>query len=56
MLILPGNDIFHTDAFAPFVANARELLAAGVPVAATGGLALAGLLDERAHTSNAVSS
>jgi putative intracellular protease/amidase len=58
MLILPGSDIFHTDAFVPFAAKAREFLDAGVPVAAicgaTGGLAMAGLLDERPHTSNAV--
>lgn len=58
MLILPGSDIFHTDAFVPFAVKAREFLDAGVPVAAicgaTGGLAMAGLLDERPHTSNAV--
>jgi putative intracellular protease/amidase len=57
MLVLPGNDIWHTDAFVPFAAAARAFLDAGVPVAAicgaTGGLALAGLLDDRAHTSNA---
>jgi putative intracellular protease/amidase len=57
MLILPGNDIWDTEAFAPFAATARRFLDAGVPVAAicgaTGGLALAGLLDDRAHTSNA---
>jgi putative intracellular protease/amidase len=57
MLILPGNDIWDTEAFAPFAAAARRFLDAGVPVAAicgaTGGLALAGLLDDRAHTSNA---
>jgi putative intracellular protease/amidase len=57
MLILPGNDIWDTDAFIPFAAAARAFLDAGVPVAAicgaTGGLALAGLLDDRAHTSNA---
>jgi putative intracellular protease/amidase len=57
MLILPGNDIFATEAFVPFAEKAREFLAAGVPVAAicgsTGGLAMAGLLDDRAHTSNA---
>lgn len=57
MLILPGNDIWPTEAFVPFAAMARRFLAAGVPVAAicgsTGGLALAGLLDDRAHTSNA---
>ncbi|CRK52979.1 ThiJ/PfpI domain-containing protein [Rhodococcus sp. RD6.2] len=57
MLILAGNNIWHTDQFAPFAAKARDFLDAGVPVAAicgaTGGLALAGLLDDRAHTSNA---
>lgn len=57
MLILSGNDIWNTDQFAPFAAKAREFLDADVPVAAicgsTGGLALAGLLDDRAHTSNA---
>ena len=57
MLVLPGNDIWHTAAFVPFAAAARAFLDAGVPVAAicgaTGGLALAGLLDDRAHTSNA---
>ncbi len=58
MLILPGSNIFATDAFLPFVAKAREFLDAGVPVAAicgaTGALATAGLLDNRPHTSNAV--
>ncbi|MET7284133.1 type 1 glutamine amidotransferase family protein [Kribbella sp. NPDC005582] len=58
MLILPGNDLFPTPAYEPFVAKAREFLASDVPVAAicgaTGGLALAGLLDDRAHTSNAL--
>ena len=57
MLILPGNDIWDGTAFVPFAGKAREFLDAGVPVAAicgaTGGLALAGLLDDRAHTSNA---
>lgn len=57
MLILAGNNIWHSEQFAPFAAKAGEFLAAGVPVAAicgaTGGLALAGLLDDRRHTSNA---
>lgn len=57
MLILPGNDIWNTDAFTPFTRAAARFLDAGVPVAAicgaTGGLAAAGLLDDRAHTSNA---
>ncbi|WP_408586083.1 BTAD domain-containing putative transcriptional regulator [Prescottella soli] len=48
---------WNTDQFAPFAAKAREFLDAGVPVAAicgaTGGLAMAGLLDDREHTSNA---
>ncbi|MBS9371784.1 DJ-1/PfpI family protein [Rhodococcus sp. B50] len=58
MLILAGNDIWPTDAFAPFVDKARQFLDAGVPVAAacgaTGAFAAAGLLDERPHTSNAL--
>lgn len=57
MLVLPGNEFFPTEAFHPYVAKARAFRAAGVPVAAicgaTGGLALAGMLDEHAHTSNA---
>jgi putative intracellular protease/amidase len=57
MLILAGNDIWNTEQFTPFADKAREFLADGVPVAAicgaTGGLARAGLLDDRDHTSNA---
>jgi len=57
MLVLPGSDIWPTDAFRPFVDKARAFLAAGTPVAAicgaTGALAAAGLLDDRPHTSNA---
>lgn len=57
MLILPGNDIWPTEQFVPWTQRAREFLDTGVPVAAicgsTGGLALAGLLNDRAHTSNA---
>ncbi|TDD58650.1 glutamine amidotransferase [Kribbella antibiotica] len=57
MLILPGNDLWPTEAYAPYVEKAREFLDAGVPVAAicgaTGALALAGLLDDREHTSSA---
>lgn len=57
MLILPGADIWETGALAGFADKAREFLGAGVPVAAicgaTFGLAAAGLLDQRAHTSNA---
>jgi putative intracellular protease/amidase len=57
MLILPGNDIWAGEGFVPFAGKARDFLAAGTPVAAicgaTGGLALAGILDDRPHTSNA---
>jgi putative intracellular protease/amidase len=57
MLILPGSNIWQTPVFAPFADAARRFLDVGVPVAAicgaTGGLAAAGLLDDRAHTSNA---
>lgn len=57
MLILPGNDLWPTEAYKPYLDKAREFLDAGVPVAAicgaTGGLAMAGLLDDREHTSNA---
>jgi putative intracellular protease/amidase len=58
MLILPGNDIFPTETFARFATKARDFLEVGTPVAAicgaTAGLALAGLLDNRQHTSNAL--
>jgi putative intracellular protease/amidase len=57
MLILPGNGFFATEDYRPYVEKAREFLDAGVPVAAicgaTGALAMAGLLDDREHTSNA---
>ena len=57
MLILPGNEFFATDDYVPYAEKARAFLDAGVPVAAicgaTGGLALAGVLDDREHTSNA---
>lgn len=57
MLVLPGSEIWATDAYAPFVEKARDFLRAGTPVAAvcgaTGALAAAGLLDDRGHTSNA---
>src|SRR6266550_6490214 len=57
MLILAGGDRWDQDSMAGFRAAARRFLAAGVPVAAicgaTYGLALEGLLDDRAHTSNA---
>jgi putative intracellular protease/amidase len=57
MLILAGGDRWDQDSMAGFRAAAGRFLAAGVPVAAicgaTYGLALEGLLDDRAHTSNA---
>ena len=57
MLILPGADTWLTGANAAFVEQAGAFLEAGTPVAAicgaTAGLALAGLLDDRRHTSNA---
>ena len=58
MLVLPGADTWLTgDGNAAFARTAAEFLEAGVPVAAicgaTAGLARAGLLDDRDHTSNA---
>ena len=57
MLILPGGTVWDGEGIPAAVEKARALLAAGVPVAAicgaTAGLAGAGLLDDRDHTSNA---
>lgn len=57
MLILPGADTWDGGDNLPFVEVAARFLEAGVPVAAicgaTIGLAAAGLLDARPHTSNA---
>jgi putative intracellular protease/amidase len=57
MLILAGGDTWGEDSMAGFRSAARQFLEAGVPVAAicgaTFGLAMEGLLDDRAHTSNA---
>ncbi|RZS36478.1 putative intracellular protease/amidase [Herbihabitans rhizosphaerae] len=60
MLIMPGANTFTPSgdhALAPFAQVAGEFLDAGTPVAAicggTMGLASAGLLNDRAHTSNA---
>ena len=59
MLVLPGADSWDQDPAAnqQAVGAARAFLDAGVPVAAicgaTAGLARAGLLDDRAHTSAA---
>src|SRR4051812_43675506 len=57
LLILPGGELWDAGGGEAFTAAARRWLDAGVPVAAicgaTFGLARAGLLDERRHTSNA---
>lgn len=56
LLVLPGGPHWESGAGAAFVAAARRFLDAGVPVAAVCGatfaLAVAGLLDDRPHTSN----
>jgi len=57
LLILPGGDMWDAGGGGAFAAMAGRFLDAGVPVAAmcgaTAGLARAGLLDKRAHTSAA---
>ncbi|GHO56874.1 type 1 glutamine amidotransferase family protein [Ktedonobacter robiniae] len=57
MLILPGSGAWEQSGYPEAIDKARKFLAADVPVAAicgaTAGLALAGLLDDRPHTSNA---
>jgi putative intracellular protease/amidase len=57
LLILAGADMWDAGGGQPFTQMARRFLDAGVPVAAvcgaTAGLARAGLLDERSHTSAA---
>ena len=57
VLILPGAEMWDRGGGAPFADAARRFLDAGVPVAAicgaTAGLARAGLLDDRRHTSAA---
>lgn len=56
MLILPGADLWLDAVTEPALAKARAFVEAGVPIAAicgaTFGLARAGLLDDRRHTSN----
>jgi len=58
LLILPGADIWNDSKTDPALSKASAFVKAGVPVAAicgaTLGLARAGLLDNRRHTSNAV--
>jgi putative intracellular protease/amidase len=57
LLILPGADLWDQGAGDRFAAAAARFLEAGVPVAAicgaTAGLARAGILDRRRHTSAA---
>jgi putative intracellular protease/amidase len=57
MLILPGGESWDEGGNMEAAAKAREFVEAGVPVAAicgaTAGVARAGLLDDRLHTSNA---
>jgi putative intracellular protease/amidase len=56
-LILPGGELWDEGGNTEAAEKARAFLDAGVPVAAicgaTAGLARAGLLDNRRHTSNA---
>jgi putative intracellular protease/amidase len=57
MLILPGGEAWDEGQNREAAEKARAFLAAGVPVAAicgaTAGLAQAGILDDKQHTSNA---
>jgi putative intracellular protease/amidase len=57
LLILPGSDDWAQGKYPEAIEKAKAFLAADVPVAAicgaTAGLALAGVLDDRPHTSNA---
>jgi putative intracellular protease/amidase len=57
LLVLPGAEMWDGGGGEEFAAAAQRFLGAGVPVAAicgaTAGLARAGLLDERKHTSDA---
>lgn len=58
MLILPGGEAWDAGKNTEILELATALLAAGIPVAAicgaTAGLARAGILDDRPHTSNAL--
>lgn len=57
LLILPGSDDWVQGKYPDAIEKAKAFLASDVPVAAicgaTAGLALAGVLDDRLHTSNA---
>ncbi|MBD2338150.1 glutamine amidotransferase [Calothrix sp. FACHB-156] len=57
MLILPGGEAWDVGENTEILEPAKEFLAAGMPIAAicgaTAGLARAGILDDKPHTSNA---
>ena len=57
MLILPGGEAWDAGKNSQILESAKALLEAGIPVAAicgaTAGLARAGILDDKPHTSNA---
>ncbi len=57
MLILPGGAGWDEREHPEAILKTKQFLAAGVPIAAicgaTAGLALAGILDDKQHTSNA---
>ncbi|BAZ01023.1 ThiJ/PfpI domain-containing protein [Tolypothrix tenuis PCC 7101] len=57
MLILPGGEAWDAGENTEILEPAKEFLAAGIPIAAicgaTAGLARAGILDDKPHTSNA---
>jgi putative intracellular protease/amidase len=57
LLVLPGSEMWDASSGEAFAATAKRFLDDGVPVAAicgaTAGLARAGLLDDRKHTSAA---
>ncbi|MBD2211473.1 glutamine amidotransferase [Nostoc linckia FACHB-104] len=57
MLILPGGEAWDVGENTEILGPAKEFLAAGIPIAAicgaTAGLARAGILDDKPHTSNA---
>lgn len=57
MLILPGGEAWDEGKNSEILESAKRFLAAGIPIAAicgaTAGLARAGILDDKHHTSNA---
>ncbi|BAY07737.1 type 1 glutamine amidotransferase family protein [Calothrix sp. NIES-2098] len=57
MLILPGGEVWNAGKNAEILETVKALLVSGIPIAAicgaTAGLARAGILDDKPHTSNA---